>query len=220
MRYIRTSPILFLLIAFAITPVFADAVSLKFVGPGGNNSGGVYTYPYYFSVNGSSTYTPLICDAFNNEISTGETWSATVTPLLNAGGMWGSSDLLDYKAAGLIFEGIVNGTINANAGNWAIWGLFASNAQSNPAFIASGAAWLEGTYLTQAWNAPPSMFNGLVIYTPISGTQSWGGTPQEFIGCVSVPEPGSLILMALTFLTLLGAVIYKQRLIAKPTPAA
>ena len=220
MRYIRTSPIVFLLIAFAVTPVFADTmVSLKFVGPEGNNSGGVYTYPYYFSINGSSTYTPLICDAFNNEISTGETWSATVTPLLNAGGMWGSSDLLDYKAAGLIFEGIVNNTIDPNAGNWAIWGLFASTAQSTPAFITSGAAGLESTYLTQAWTAPPNMFNGLVIYTPIGGTQSWGGTPQEFIGYATVPEPGEVSLAGLTVLLLAAALFYKKRLHARSATA-
>ena len=64
MRYARISPIIFLLIAFAATPVFADSVFMKFVGPGGNNSGGVYTYPYNFSINNSPTYTPLVCDAF------------------------------------------------------------------------------------------------------------------------------------------------------------
>jgi hypothetical protein len=220
MRHIRISPVIFLLIAFVATPVFADTVSMKFIAPGGNNSGGVYTYPYNFSINGSPTYTPLVCDAYNNEITMGESWTATVTPLVNAGGMWGSSDLLDYKAAGLIFEGMAAGWIDPNAGNWAIWGLFASNAQSNSAFISSGAAGLEANYLAQAWNAPNSWFNGLVIYTPVAGTQSWGRTPQEFIGCVSVPEPGELSLMGLTFLTLVGALIYKQRLVAKPAAAA
>jgi len=214
MRCIRLKPVvLVLLIAFACLPVFADSmVSMKFVGPGGNNSGGVYTYPYYFSINGSPTYTPLVCDAYNNEISQGESWMATVTPLLNAGGMWGSSDLLDYKAAGLIFEGMVNGTINPNVGNWAIWGLFASNAQSNWYFTSSGAAWVESTYLAQAGNAPDSMFNGLVIYTPVAGSQSWGNTPQEFIGYYSVPEPGAMGLAGLTALFLVGALIHKKRL--------
>ncbi len=221
MRYVRFSPIVFLLVAFAVTPVLADPmVSMNFVGPGGNNSGGVYTYPYYFSINGSSTYTPLVCDAYNNEIGTGETWNAIVTPLLNAGGMWGSSNLLDYKAAGLIFEGMLWGNIDPNAGNWAIWGLFAPNAQGNSAFINSGAAGLESTYLTQAWNAPNSAFNGLVIYTPVAGSQSWGGTPQEFIGLVPVSEPGSLSLMGLTLLALAGAVVYKKRTVASAAASA
>jgi hypothetical protein len=193
---------------------------MKFVGPGGNNSGGVYTYPYNFSINGSSTYTPLVCDAYNNEITAGETWTATVTPLLNAGGMWGSGDLLDYKAAGLIFAGMAGSTIDANAGNWAIWGLFANNAKSNSAFTGSNAAWLESTYLAQAAGAPDSMFNGLAIYTPVAGTQSWGGTPQEFIGRVSVPEPGEMGLAGLTVIFLVAAMFHKKRHGAKPAVGA
>lgn len=220
MRFTRISPVILLLVAFAATPVFADSVYMKFVGPGGNNSGGVYTYPYNFSINNSPTYTPLVCDAFNNEITQGESWWATVTPLLNAGGMWGSTDLLDYKAAGLIFEGMAGGWIDPNAGNWAIWGLFAPNAKTNSAFTGSNAAWLESNYLNQAANDPDSAFNGLVIYTPVAGSQSWGGTPQEFIGYCSVPEPGSLTLMGLTFATLLGAIIYKKRPVAKPVAVA
>ncbi|HUJ94335.1 MAG TPA: hypothetical protein VLW84_03645 [Terriglobales bacterium] len=214
MRVFRfTSVILFLLITLAAAPVFASpitTVDMTFVGPGGNNSGGVYTYPYNFSINGSSTMTPLICDAFDNEVSPGESWTATVTPLIDGTGLWGTN-VLDYKAAGLIFEGILNGTINPNAGNWAIWGLFSSNAQSNSYFSSSGAGSLDTTYLADAGTAPNSMFNGLVLYTPQPGTQTWGGTPQEYIGYVCAPEPSELSLMGLTFLFLLGALVYKNR---------
>lgn len=207
------SVVLFLLIAFVAAPVFAspiNQVSMNFVGPGGNNSGGVYTYPYNFSINGSSTLTPLICDAFDNEVSSGESWTATVTPLINGSGLW-SPNLLDYKAAGLIFQGILGNTIDTNLGNWAIWGLFSANAQNNPYFTSSGAAGLAAQYVTWASNAPDSSFNGLVIYTPVAGTQSWGGTPQEYIGTVPVPEPGEMSMAATTLLTLLGALGYKKK---------
>jgi len=221
MRCIRlVSAISFLLLTFV--PAFAnpiDPVNMTFVGPGGNNSGGVYTYPYNFSIDGSSTMTPLICDAFDNEVSPGESWMATVTPLINGTGLWGTN-VLDYKAAGLIFEGILGGTINPNVGNWAIWGLFSSNAQSNWYFQNSGAAGLDAQYLSWAANAPDSTFNGLMLYTPMPGTQSWGGTPQEYIGKVCASEPGSLSLMGLTMLALLGGLVYKTRMQAKPVSAA
>ena len=95
---------------------FANTVSLKFVnvGPGNVAPTGYYAYPYNFSINGSSTLTPMMCDAFNNHITFGETWNANVHSILQ-GGMFGTSGqaLLDYKAAGLIFKGVFSGTINA-----------------------------------------------------------------------------------------------------------
>jgi hypothetical protein len=181
---------------------------MTFLGPGGNNSGGVYTYPYNFSVNGAST--SLICDAFNNHVTTGETWLATVSGLLDGHGMFGDQTL-NYAAAGLIFKGILSGTIDPNAGNWAIWGLFAPNAQSNAFFQSSGAASIEAQFLALAASAPASAFEGLVLYTPIAGTQSWaaGGIPQEYIGLVQVPEPGEISLLVTT--VLLGFAAFSLR---------
>jgi hypothetical protein len=209
------------LVAFAAPGLASpmNLVHMTFMGPGGNNAGGVYTYPYNFSINWSSTPTPLICDSYDNEVSSGESWMATVTPLINNSGMW-SPNLLNYKAAGLIFEGILGGTINPNVGNWAIWGLFSNNAQNNSFFTSSGAAGLDATYLAWAGTAPASAFNGLVIYNPIPGTQSWGGTPQEYLGQVPMPEPGEMSMAGMTLLTLLGAFGYKKRLAAKSVASA
>ena len=183
---------------------FADStVSMAFIGPGGNNGGGVYTYPYNFSINGGAP-TSLICDAFDNEVVSGETWTANMSSLLSGNGLWGNQ-LTDYKAAGLIFEGILSGSINATTGNWAIWGLFSSNAQGNAFFKNSGAATMDSQYLAAAAIAPDSAFNGLVLYTPIAGSQSWGGTPQEYIGynpCYSAAEPGSMLLCGIAFVAI------------------
>ena len=37
---------------------------------------------YYVSVNGSTHFTPMMCDSFDNNIYRGETWTATKSPFL------------------------------------------------------------------------------------------------------------------------------------------
>lgn len=216
MRHFRLTLLLItVLLAFAGSAL-ADTVNMTFMGPAGNNSGGVYTYPYEFSINGGAPVA-LICDAFDNEVVSGETWTATVTSLLNgsqaSGGGLFAGQTLQYKAAGLIFEGILNGTINANIGNWAIWGLFSADAQSNSFFQSNNLLAFEQSYLALAANAPDSWFQGLVLYTPVAGTQSWTGSlPQEYIGYVNVPEPAEVALMLMMIIGSVLGFAFRQRL--------
>ena len=179
-----------------------SVVRMKLVGVGGNNAGGVYTYPYYFSVNGKAPVA-LICDTYDNQVTLGEHWKAHETSLLGGKGLFGS-ELMDYKAAGLIFKSILNGTVSVNAGNFAIWGLFSPNAQTSTFFQSNGAGTLDAEFLALAAKAPNSAFQGLVLYTPIAGTQSSGGTPQEYIGYSAVPEPATLTLFGTGLLSLAG----------------
>jgi PEP-CTERM motif len=206
MRRFRLASLLVLstLAVCAGTALADSTVNMKLTGVGGNNAGGVYTYPYYFSINGKAPVA-LICDTYDNQVVVGETWKANVTSLLSGKGLFGSQ-LLDYKAAGLIFKSILNGTLNLNAGNFAIWGLFSNNAKNNSFFGSSGAAAIESEYLTLAATAPNSAFQGLMLYTPIPGTQSWGGTAQEYIGYSPVPEPGTLALFGTGLISLAGMV--------------
>ena len=216
MRHFRLSVLLItILLAFAGS-AFADTVNMTFLGPAGNNSGGVYTYPYEFSVNGGAPVA-LICDAFDNEVVSGETWQATVTSLISGsqagGGGLFAGQTLNYKAAGLIFQGIVNGTIDANVGNWAIWGLFSADAASNAYYQSTGAGALAGLYQWMAVFTPDSALANLVLYTPVAGTQSWSGSiPQEYIGLVSVPEPAEIALMLMMAIGGMLGFAFRQRL--------
>jgi hypothetical protein len=201
-----------LILAFAGSALADTTVNMSFIGPGGNNSGGVYTYPYNFVVTPGGT-AALICDAFNNDVIAGETWTATVNTLTGGNGLFAShaNSLNNYKAAGLIFEGIVNGTINANVGNWAIWGLFSPNATTNSYYISSGAGALAAWWQGQAGNTPNSALSNLVLYTPIAGTQSWGGLPQEYIG-IKVPEPAEIAMLLLMIIGGVMGFAFRQRL--------
>jgi hypothetical protein len=196
-----------LLLAFSGSAL-ADSVTMTFLGPAGNNSGGVYTYPYLFSINGGAPV-GLICDAFTNEVTAGQTWTATVTNLSDAAGMF-AGQTQNYLAAGLIFADILDHKIDPNTGNWAIWGLFSTTAANDPYFTSHNIGDVINSYLGLAANATANDVAGLVLYTAVGSAPGQG--PQEFIGRVSVPEPTTIVMLLGLGAGVAGLFFFRQRL--------
>jgi len=161
---------------------------------------------YYFSVNGSSSLSTMMCDSYDNHIFGGKTWTASKSPFLAgiSSSLFGSTMTLDYKAAGLIYKSMLAGSISTLQAQWAIWGLFSEDARENHAFNFYGGAATEAAFLALAQNAPNSAYAGLVLYTPLGAKPGCG--PQEFIGYSPVPEPTSMMLLGTGLVVMAGVV--------------
>jgi len=143
----------------------ADTVTLTLenVGPG-NNSGGVYTYPYNFSVDGGSSYASLMCFDYTDEIYSGETWTASVVDINS------SSSQQDLELAYLysVAANSSNPAATVADAQWAAWELF------DPGLTAPTQNGVDQTgvnaELTDAGNADLSQFySGYALYIPESG---------------------------------------------------
>ena len=215
MRALFKSALLLVLFVSVSCFVRADTVTLQLVNTAPNNvAGGVYVYPYNFSINGSASLTALLCDDYNDEVQLGESWTAKVNTLAAAAagaGYFGATT--NYYQAGWLFEQLVNNAANASPDsiNWAIWKIMSpsitvpSTVLGDVSTAGSVAWWLNQI----PNNIDPNSLANIVVYTwdgHATIVNGLGGPPQEYFG-IRVPEPGSLILM----LTGCGALLLRRK---------
>jgi hypothetical protein len=216
MRF-KSSLIALSLSLICFIPLVASADTLTLTGVDSNNvTDGIYTYPYYFSINGSTSSNDLSCLSFNREIQVNESWDVNTTilgSLLTSDSIDGSSDLQlreDAYLDSLYGTGFDNATDSEI--QFAIWGILDPGgvaADNGPNAYDATAVYLDTLAANIAPNESTEYLNQFTLYTPVTpqGDQNWNnlGEPQEFLqfnpGTPQVPappptpEPSSLILM-------------------------
>jgi len=192
-------------------------VTMNFTSPEGNQSGGVYVYPYNFTFDSSPTTYQLMCDDFVHEIMAPQTWTASaldaadLTPATVANLQFPSAGVTGYLEAADLFEEENNAYLASNSDpdgfyNWAVWDLM-TGVDESAVLGATDDAIVQGDLSAVeaiGGGLIPAEFSNVVIYTPFD--MSPGG-PQEFLGfdtpVSSVPEPASIgVLMAGSMLLL------------------
>jgi hypothetical protein len=188
----------------------ATTVTLKLIneGPGSsggpNSGGGAYTYPYYFSINSSTSLTALMCDDYTHDVQNGESWTANVYTVSQVAGGLGNFTGVGiqtayYEAAWLFLQmGQNPSASDAVNYNFAVWHIFDSAVGING--TQAGLITSAHTAVTASGFSVNSL-SSVVFYTPIGGSQvnynsNWPdhGLPQEYMG-KTVPEPSTLLLL-------------------------
>ena len=184
-KIIVFSLVLIVGLLLAITPASASPVTVQFVGLGGESQNGVYTYPYYLTID-HGPWTPMMCDDFYDRIGVGDSWQANITQLSSGDmSLTRFGDLTEYEeAAYLLLQ--TNDSDPSQWGNinWAIWKIFDPSADPGSQYEAGVDYWLNKA---ETVDLSKINFSDVWIVTP---TGDYG---QEFL--YATPEPGTLLLL-------------------------
>jgi hypothetical protein len=173
-------------VSAAVGPQFASADTLTLTGTGSNQTNGVYTYPYYLSLDGSPS-TDMMCLSFNNEITQGETWNVIPTAVTGN---------LDKEAAWLYADAKSTPANDIND-QLAAWSLFASNVP-----MTAGSDTQLAAAIASINTETQAFYSQFTIYVPV-GDPSAAGYPQTFIS--EAPEPWPLLMLGSGLLVLWGS---------------
>lgn len=194
MRLLKLSGMAIAILMVTAVSAFAGTVGMQFNGTGPYSYGGVSTYPYAFTVDGSPE--SLMCIGYNEHIVGGETWLATSMSVAQYGALIGNVQKADQLAYLYDVAYVTGGS--KSAANAAAWFL---NEGVPP--LDSQAQALYNQAISQVY--PPGAFASLEVFVPIDGTQSWvGELPQTFYGGTPTPEPGTLLMVGSGILGVAG----------------
>ena len=183
---------------------FADTLTLT--GVGGQNTDGVYVYPYLFTVtgaDGSETQVSMSCLNFNRDVSIGESWDVNVIDVssVTPGETIDGESGLDILADAYLYNQYAAATGNAQQTSdlqFAIWSVMDPTDVAGDSGFDSNAQSLAAAALAVAPTLPSSDFATDNVFIP-SDSYPNGGEPQEFMTDppvpVAAPEPTSLLLL-------------------------
>ena len=182
MKSLKILPIALLLLLMASSlPAVAGVANMNFISADGNSYNGVASYPYYFTVNGNPDF--LMCISYNEHITNGETWQATVYSVDGYAALPGVGTQKAGEIAYLFTLALADHGANSDV-NAVAWNINEGVPALTPSAVALYNQVTGMTFST-------GEFPGLRVYVPIDGTQSWAGeVPQVFYG---TPEPSTLL---------------------------
>ncbi len=182
--------LLLLPILLMATAVYADSVTMQFVGVNGAHGGGYYVSPYFGTMNGAPV--TLFCVDIANHVGFGQVWHANLTTITNGSNLsntrYGSSaGLARYQQAAWLISQFPTHPNSYVGLQFALWNLF--NSSLAPDTNASNS-WLALAAANYA-NMNFSNFRVVTNLGPVHRT----GQVQEFIIIVPptpTPEPATL----------------------------
>jgi hypothetical protein len=191
---IATLPLVLLSVALFSSVAKADTMSFVAVNGSVTPTGGEYVGPYTISVDG--TELPLFCLNLDRNMGIGETWNANASQL-------SMNSSKEVKEAAILFSMADAGQIANIDAQLEIWAI-----RDRPDALLNGLTQdmelhLKGV-LMSAWFNPGNLYNDafynqFTLFTAVDGSQSSGGTAQDFLGrnvpTAAAPEPSSLLLL-------------------------
>jgi len=195
----------------------ANSINLTIDNGGSIVDGGVYVGPYNFTTSTGQSL-QLICDTFENEVYPPESWTANVTTLGSGIGLFGSTTSTQYEEVAWLAQQMFANLSNAQTVadiQWALWDIFDPGVSSSDPYGTPsnpGAIQWWYTAATTSSNYANGNYSDVLIYTPVSGWPSGDGTPQEYIGIVNTPEPGTISLMLIALGSLALMMVMRKRI--------
>lgn len=206
---LRVTVLIVLLLAVAGV-ASADGISLKLNNGGSYIWGGEYVGPYNFTTNTGQSL-QLVCDDFQDKVVPGEpAWAVNTSTFPSLSNVEHKGSTVQYQEiawlVGQMTTLLQSGTAtNESVGDiqWAIWDIFDNGVSSEYLNNPSDQTAIK-RLLSQAGS---NYGNGnYTIYTPTS-TPAGYTTPQEYFGITPVPEPSTLMLVAMG---LCGLLVFRR----------